>query len=118
MTKKQIKQLVQESYMDDQLNEKKVLLIAQSLSRHDLKQYIKDLRKLEKQRNVVVLLPQESLKEEEQTLQDLFPDKHLKFKIDPSLILGVKIVNNDIISEFNLKNTLEKLKEHLIKQYD
>lgn len=118
MTKKRIKQLVLESYKNDELNEKHVLLIAQSLQRKDLKEYINQLKKSEQKRNVQVLLPQESFKGEEAILKSMFPNKKVKLEIDPTLLLGVKIINNDIISEFNLKNTLEKLKAHILEQYD
>ena len=43
----------------------------------------------------------------------IFPDKKIIMKEDKSLILGVKIINKDTIFDFNLKNTLENIVEHI-----
>lgn len=51
-------------------------------------------------------------------IKRLFPNKEIKFKVDSSLISGVKIVSEDMVYDFNLKNTLEEIVEHIRSQYD
>ena len=42
-------------------------------------------------------------------MSKLFPEKSIQFKEDKSLIGGIKIIDNDLIYEANIKNTLENL---------
>jgi F0F1-type ATP synthase delta subunit len=43
----------------------------------------------------------------------IFPDKRLEFSEDKSLIAGLKLIDNDIIYDFNLKNTFENLVSYI-----
>jgi F0F1-type ATP synthase delta subunit len=43
----------------------------------------------------------------------IFRGKRLEFSEDKSLIAGIKLVDNDIIYDFNLKNTFENLVSYI-----
>ena len=47
-----------------------------------------------------------------------FPKKRVVVDENSELILGVKIIDNDLIYELNLKNSLDQLNKHIIDQYD
>lgn len=117
MIKKKLKTIVAESYKDDILDFNKAHAIADSLrSRSDLKQYINELKNYENKKNVTVTIPFNVDKSE--VFEKLFPNKKIVYKIDPSVMLGVKIVNNDNVYEFNLKNMLQNIISYITKSYD
>jgi F0F1-type ATP synthase delta subunit len=121
MTKKQIKKLAYSSYTRNNLDGKKVNSIARLLKRSDLKEYIKTLKSMESGKKVIVLIPNMSLikrNDLQKTFTNLFPRKKVLYEEDPSLILGVKVINNDLVYEFSLKNTLEDMGSFLENQYD
>lgn len=116
MKKKLLKQLINLSYEKLILNEEKAELISRYLSRKELKEYLKELKKWENETSVIISLPRMPEIEEQKIFLNLFPDKKIVYNIDPSLLVGVEIKNNDLIYNFNLKNTLENLVKHIIKQ--
>lgn len=117
MSRKKLKTIVTESYKDDILDFNKAYTIAGSLrSRNDLKQYINELKNYENKKNVTVTMPFSINKAE--VFEKLFPNKKIVYKIDPSVMLGVKIVNNDNVYEFNLKNMLQNIISYITKSYD
>lgn len=114
MTKRQIKSLVLQSYTRNNLDVKKVKKIIKFLSRNNLKQYVKTLKAYEESKEVSVVLPSiDENKDIERKLREIFPNKKIIFSQDPSLMLGAKIIDNDKIFEFNLKNTLENLGSYI-----
>lgn len=113
MTKKQLNQLVLYSYDNKVLNPKKVEAIAKTLKRRELKQYIKALKNWENKISVGVFLPYLPKQKEEKMLKKLFPDKKLVYNLDPSLILGLKIIDNDNVYETSLKDNFNRLLSHL-----
>lgn len=118
MKKKIIKQLVFESYKKENLDEETVYSIADKLNRHELKAYIHELKQHEKMKNVYVSLPYPPTNEEKTALELLFPKKKIAFIIDPTLGVGVKITNNDLITEMNFRDTLEDIITYTTEDYD
>ncbi len=118
MRKKIIKQIALKSYDGDMLDEKIVDSIAEKLSRHDLKLYIKELKNYEKKKNVYVSLPYPPTIKEKEAVHLLFPKKKISYIIDPSLVIGVKITNNDLVTEMSLKNTLDDIMLYTAEDYD
>lgn len=118
MTKKQLKQLVMQSYINNTLNQKRVEAIADNLKRRELKDYIRTLKKWESKRNVIVSLPYLPKEKEKKILEGLFPQKKIIYNIDSSLILGMEVTDNDLVLEMNLKNTLNNLLSYLEEQND
>lgn len=110
MTKKQTRKLATISFNNNNLNIKTVNRIVKQLNRSELKSYIKALKEYEKSITVTLITPKivnktPLLKE----MKKLFPEKNIQFKEDKSLIGGIKIVDNDVIYESNIKNRLENL---------
>jgi len=114
MTTKQIKKLASASYTNEFLDSKKVNRIAKLLNRNELKRYIKFLKSLEQSKTVRIIMSKlegKSLITKE--LKAKFPNKRLEFSEDKSLIAGLKLVDNDNIYDFNLKNTFENLVSYI-----
>lgn len=108
MTKKQIAALVTESYTKDKLDEKKVEHIASLISRKDLKKYLRGLKLAEKSRTVSLVLPDANVyNNSEKLLQGVFQGKRIIVEEDPSLLLGMKVIDNDTVYDMSLKNNLE-----------
>lgn len=121
MTIDQIKTLAKGSFKGENLDPKMVLKITKLLTRNDLKLYVKALKSEERKRRVTVFLPNIKLSDKQvlqKKIAKLFPNKKIEFSIDPSLLVGLKIVDDDMIYEYNLKNTLESLSNYLESQYD
>ncbi len=114
ITNKQIKTLAKSSYTNNVLNSKKVNRIVKLLNRNELKTYLKFLKSLEKSKTVNVLISKITMKNDvSNKLKRMFPDKKLEFTEDKSLIAGIRIVNNDDVYDFNLKNTFTNLVSYI-----
>src|SRR5680860_1071882 len=112
MTKKQIKKLALDSYLGNSLNAARVKKIADRLTREDLKKYLRVLKDNEKQKKVTIVMPDIDIKDKkeiERKFKNAFKDKKIYFETDPSLILGLKIINNDLIYELSLNDTFDKI---------
>lgn len=120
MTKKQIDKLAEASYASGSLNEKKVQRIAADLSRNDLKRYIRTIKNFERKQNIEVVLSDSKYKGniDEKMIKLLFPNKKIKYSVSGDLITGARIINDDIVYDYNLQNTLENIVENIRKQYD
>ena len=116
MNKKIIDKLVLTSYSGDFLDEKKVNKIASLISKSDLKKYIQGLKLAEKKKSLIVSSP--SNNQDLKKFENLFPHKKIVLVKDPSLMLGVKVVDNDIVYEFTLKNSLDKIISYIEQNYD
>lgn len=117
MNRTTLKKLVLESYQDGELDAQKVNKIADLLTKSELKLYIKALKNWEREHSIVVDTPVEEMVYQEQ-IQTLFPDKKVVMRVDPTLLLGMRLQHNDDIYEVSLKNTLDKITEHIEEQYD
>lgn len=118
MTRKQLKELISKSYTRARLDPEKVDAIANALSRQDLKDYIKAIKLQEKKKNVLVALPYLPSDEEKKKIQDMYPGKSVVYDIDPSLMIGLRINDNDTVIDYSVKSTLEHLLEHIEQTYD
>lgn len=118
MTKKQIQKLISESYNDNNLDPEKLDIISKPLDRRELKEYIKALKKWEQKNSVVITLPGLPTDTNKKKFLDLFPNKKIIYNIDPSILIGVKIKNDDLITELNLKDTINNIALFSSKIYD
>lgn len=105
MTKKQIQALVKVSYSKGQLDEKKVERIASLLKRSELKEYVRSLKLAEKARVISLVLPHRKFYNKSRS----FNGKEVKITEDPTLLLGIKIVENDMVYDMSLKNSLKEI---------
>jgi len=116
MNSKKIDEIVSASYKNSILDQKKVNRIASLISRSDLKKYINGLKLVEKKKNLIISSPTDN--QDLRKFEKLFPQKRIILKKDPSLVLGVQVVDNDIVYEFTLKNSLDKIISYLEQNYD
>lgn len=117
MDKKRMQVLVSKSYVRQKLNPERVKAIAKTLTRADLKRYIHELKNKENKRNVIVILPFDN-KFKKQVFENLFPGRRIIYKVDPTLLVGVKIIDNDTVYTFDLKDTLESIPHYIKEKYD
>lgn len=118
MNKKHIKKLVIHSYKKERLDSKIVQRIADLLSRSELKDYLNELKRYEKKRTVIVSLTDYPTELEQKKLGALFPHKKIVYNIDPSLLTGMRVMDDDVLLDINLKNTLDELVEHVTQTND
>lgn len=120
MTKKQIDKLALQSYRGNNLDSRRVEEVVAGISRLDLKMYIRALKNWESRESINIIIPNEKYKNNLKVsmLKKMFPSKKIKFILDSSLVAGVRIINQDMVYDFNLKNTLEDIVGHIRKQYD
>ncbi|MCL4418554.1 F0F1 ATP synthase subunit delta [Patescibacteria group bacterium] len=121
MTYKQIVILAKRSFTKNNIDYKKVKSITRLLKRSELKKYIKILKSIEKKNTVYFSLPVESKdkisKDTLEYLKKIFPQKNIEYVFDPSLMAGIRILDNDLVYDFSIKNSLKNLVSH-IKQLD
>lgn len=117
MNRQTLKQLVIESYDNGELDASKVSRIADLLTKKELRLYIRALKNWEREHKVVIEVPHDNGMNFDE-LQGMFPEKKIVVNVDPSLILGMRLKDNDDIYEMSLKNTLDKITEHIEEQYD
>ena len=110
-----IQGLVVKSYKQDQLDPAIVDLVANKLNRRELKQYIRLLRKQENKKQVIVTVPKSLTSEERDMIQKLFTGKKLYYTVDPSMISGIRIIDNDVEYEVSLDQIFQNLLAHMSK---
>lgn len=116
MNSKTLDKLILASYNGNSLDQKKVNRITSGISKSDLKKYINGLKLIEKKRSLIISTPTNN--QDYRKFEKLFPHKKIIFKKDPSLMLGVNVVDNDIVYEFTLKNYLDKILHYIEQNYD
>lgn len=116
MDKKKIEKLIEVSYNEGYLDQKKVNRITSLISKTDLKKYINGLKLVENKKNLIISSPIDN--HDLRKFEKFFPHKKIIFKKDPSLMLGVRIVDNDIVYEFTLKNSLDRIINYIEQNYD
>ncbi len=114
MTKKQIKSLALASFTKNNLDPKKVKRFTDKMTKHNLREYVKYLKTYDSGKKVYVLVPN-LLEIDKPKIQKefskLFPDKKIIYKESPELILGIRVINNDKIFDFNLQNSFESIRD-------
>ncbi len=118
MTQKDIRQLVEASYTKSRLDEKKVQKIAGFLSKAELKSYIRGLTLAEKKHKIYIALASKAIyNKKRKELEELFAGKEVVFREDPSLLLGMKVVDDDMVYELSLSDRLNKLTREVQDNY-
>ena len=115
MNKKLLKQHVSESLIGDNLDEKKIEYISNNLSRKNLKLFINELKKQVKEATIYVETASPLTNKEPylKELENLFPNKKIEFRINPSLIIGTRIIDNDNVFDINMNNLLNNIEHHI-----
>jgi F0F1-type ATP synthase delta subunit len=105
--------LVVKSYKNDQLDPEIVELVGSRLNRRELKQYIRLLKQEENKKQVIVTVPKSLTDEERDMIQKLFTGKKIYYTVDPSMISGIRIVDNDVEYEISLDQIFQNLIAHV-----
>ena len=116
MTKKQIKLLAQKSFIRKQLDSKRVLSFTKGMKRRELREYLRAVKSIDAKNKVTIIVPSLSKfkKSDLSVFLKTYANKEIIYQEDPSLLVGVKIIDNDLVHDFNLKNSLE----NIIEMYD
>ncbi len=113
MDKKQISKLAEASYVDNRLDNKIVNNIINHLTRAELRVYFKALKSKESKMNVYIDHSFDLSAQNKKLLEDLFPNKQVNFRKDYELLLGIRIIENDMVYNFNMNGVLEQLRVYL-----
>lgn len=110
MTKTQIKNLALASFSNNGIDEKKVLKIIKLFKQSELRAYIKHLKAIDETKKIKVVLANKDMqKDSKKELSKIYKNKQIDFEYDENMILGLKIIDNDLIYEYNLKDAINKL---------
>lgn len=108
--KKQLEDLLlQASYKNGELDDDTVKKIADKLNRNMLKMYISLLKKEEKKKIVFVTTPKPMPSSDRDKIKALFPKKKIFEEIDPQMISGIKIIENDEAYDLDLNKTFHDI---------
>ncbi len=115
MEEKIIKKLAIASYKNNKLDEDNVDRIIVNLNRRELRGYIKALKVLQSRIRVYVEYSKELSGGYKKEVEELFPNKEVIFKKNDDLLMGIRITENDIVSNINLNNSLKKITAYFDK---
>lgn len=115
MDKKLIKKLAAASYRKNKLDEDKVNRIALKLNRRELRGYIKALKEMQSRFRVYVEYTNELGEAGKKEIEELFPGKEVIFQKNSDLLMGIRITENDIVSNINLGNSLKQITAYVEK---
>ncbi|MEK7186571.1 MAG: hypothetical protein AAB675_04415 [Patescibacteria group bacterium] len=120
MTTKKIRKLAEITYVDREINRNILKKASLKLTKKELKIYIKSLKNIQKKIFLKVYVPSKKIFtiEFRKSLEKFFENKELEVIEDPSLMAGLRIVDNDMIYELNLKDSMENMVDYLQKTYD
>lgn len=82
----------------------------------ELREYIKYLKSQISASKVRVLVPDlEKIDEKKikKNFERIFPDKKIFIEQNPELLLGIKVIDSDLIYDFNLKDSFENMTGYL-----
>lgn len=113
MTKKQLTYLLSQTYKNGELDQEAVLAISQALRRSALKQYLNALKKEEQKKQVVITSPFVLSEKLKQRLQEAYSSKRLIYRIDKTLLLGIRVEEYDRIITYDLNDMLLQSKERM-----
>ena len=118
MNSRQIRALVAASYTNEKLDSKKVERIAKLLHSTDLKAYIRGVKLEEKKHKVYIALPTKSIyNKKRKDLEKVYKGKEIIFEEDPSLLLGIRILDNDMLYEVSLSDRIKQLTDEAEENY-
>lgn len=106
------------SFSQGELDPNKINIIKNNLQRRELKNYIKELEKIIKRNTVFITSSIPFNTESKIKIESLFPRKKIEYHINQSLIVGLRVIDNDNLYELDLKKILENISSHIIESYD
>lgn len=122
INKSKIKKIAILSFDKNQnLNPERIKTIKKTLKQNELREYVKAIKKIENQKTIELVIPNENtteLKEILKSIEKAYPDKKIVVKYDPSLIAGIRIINDDNVYELSIQGMLEDALSTIAKNYD
>ncbi|OGH02464.1 MAG: hypothetical protein A2798_02290 [Candidatus Levybacteria bacterium RIFCSPHIGHO2_01_FULL_37_17] len=113
---KNIKQLALASYTDNKLDNKKILRIVNKLSRKEIKFYLKKIKLLESKNTIMVtLVDRNTDKKIINDIRKIFKNKNVVINEDKALLAGIRILDFDNLYEYDLKSKIENISKFLTK---
>lgn len=116
--KKISQELISACCDNDCLSLEKVQQYTKNMNRSRLKQCICEFRNFVQKTSVFIDTPKELSIKDKDTLSSFFKGKKIVYRTDPSLILGLKITDKDIVHSFDLSSRLQSLRENVAQNYD
>lgn len=114
MTKRQLKKLAYLSYTENNLDTKKINQIIKTLSRKELREYIKLLKIIEKEKTVTIITAK--LFQDNDFLENvrkIFKDRKILIKEDKNILAGIRIIDNDNVYDYSLSNKIDNIVSYL-----
>ena len=116
MIKVDLKKLARVTVLNDNIDTGVREYVLTKLSRAELKEYLLHLKSLT-QRNTVTVIGREITQELKKRIGNIYKDKKIIFVADATISEGIKIIDNDTITDLTLENyidnTIEELKKSL-----
>lgn len=109
MTKTFLKEIIQASMTNGNLDEKKVMQIAKHLTRKELKSYINALKNDAAKNSLNITTPKSLPSSVQTEIKEKFARKDISFSTDPELLFGVKITDGDMVYDNSLKSTFNEV---------
>lgn len=120
MDNKLLKRLIDYSYINNNLSIKRINKIARLFKnrRQDMKQYLKGLKKRERTLSISIDVSMPAISRYKNKFADIFPNKKIIWNVDSSLMLGLRVTDNDNVLEMSLKKTLNDIMSAIEQNYD
>ncbi len=115
MNKKKIKQLADISFVNKKLNTDTVEKITEKLNSKEFREYIKALKRVLAKTNVYIESASELDAKDKKSFEELYKNKTLVFRINPELIMGIRIIEDDMVYNLNIENSIIQIKDYLDK---
>jgi len=113
MNNEDIKKLAELSFANGKVNESVKNFVLNNLSIRELRTYVFHLKNQFKKNKVYVTISNEPTKSTVGKISEIFEDKEIEFKVDPSLGGGIRIENDDNIINVNFKSLITQAVEKL-----
>lgn len=115
MRKTEIKLLAFKSFTRGKIDSKKVKLFSAKMKRKELRDYIRFLKLIDTRTKVLVEVADLNKLDKSylRKIEKLYPGKQIEISQNPDLILGLRITNDDLIYDYNLKNNMENIIEQI-----
>lgn len=116
MTRKLIKELAQKSFFRNNLDAKRVKYFVSKMKRKEIRGYLRTIKTIDSRNTVRIIFPSltKIKKSDILRLSNFYKGRKIIVGEDPSLILGVRLIDNDLVYDFNLENSFE----NIIEKYD
>lgn len=116
MIKIDLKKLARVTILSDNIDTNVKEYVLTKLTRAELKEYLVHLKSLT-QRSTVTVVGREITTELKNKIGNIYKDKKIIFVTDETISDGIKIIDNDTITDLTLENyidnTIEELKKSL-----